>query len=1317
MWRILKIGALAILALILVIISVVIIFISSGAFNRWAKGKVISELQTRYKVRAELGSIDIRLLQTEVELRDLKIYDKDYPGSAPTIALSRALVNFSIIHYFSPAATLDSVELDSLRLRILEDPNKRLNLHNMFFSGNKPSKFSLFKLAIGKLTVKDGLLVYKNQPIELETSRGGLDVEMRFQRPEVSYRGKVDLHGMSVVVHGFDLTNLNSEVQFQYVDDQMRFPSITLASDELKGKVNGALTKLSQEVYQFDTDLTVDVTKIKEPPLDKYFSKGNVQVKGKFSGQKSEFHYQGRARSSLVEFERLPLRDLDAAFVFTPQAVDVSKMTGKLYDGHFQTQGRLDLKDQESRFQVTSGGVKTYPLLSGFGHKEFHVNGTGGFDGTVHWPGIQWTQIEGQGKVDYQGEFGGLGSDGGKGMTPVSYQGTVSAQFNDKEVHLSDGLVQLPKGHVNYKGLVTFKARYDLHVDVNTRQGQELLQLSALMGLAPEKTLGKYGVALAGPAEVTAHVSDLTGQLEASGTIKAQDVQVNGIPMGTLQTHFSYSGGSLQLKDIQLADYDYRLLGATSFQLASFTEESPSITFSKVAAVQVPLDRFSGILGKHVKIKGRLSGHLQITQTAPGKYQGSATIQITRLEVYGEMIQKVSARLEFHGSTISIQDIQAQVDGGTVSGNVQFDLITHDYRVDLQGRQLPLSRFKPLQERVAIQGKANFKIQGEGSLKNPGFDLTMTAPQVVMKGYTFDNLQLKATAANHELQFDLSQVFKGNKFNFRGRAGLTAPYSVQAGLDVNQLPIVPYLALAGIDTSDLSGSITGHVTIEGPLANPQEIQAGIDLTQVTFAVRGYEIQNSAPVEISYQSGTLRMAEVAFQGKETKVQVGGTLDLAAPRKINVTLTGDANLLLIKSFITVGSVSGKIQLSTTISGTLSNPRMVGSAQLTNGFFTDPKLPTPITNADGRFQFTANQVSIDQFAADTTYGRINAEGGIFLVGFKPSRWQINIYGSGLRFDYPSGVQSIIDADIDYLKSETSQLISGAVYIRSAEYTQDVTIPELVMAYTRNQIQTTSAAIGAAGSEQIVLDVDVEAYHSLRVKDNLADVTASGDLTVRGTAQHPVLMGSITVDQGTLNLENNEYHIDQGTMTFNNPRQTTPDLNFQLSTDVEDYTVTIDVHGPVDHLSVAFRSDPPLPTASIVSLLALGQTPDQILGGPGAVQRSQYPALALYGAGALLSQSLGQALENRTSRIFGFEKFSVDPFLSGNARNPGARITLGKQLTNKLTVIYSTDVTNVQQGQLVSIEYQLTDWLTAIGTRDEYGVLAIDFKLRKRF
>jgi hypothetical protein len=119
---------------------------------------------------------------------------------------------------------------------------------------------------------------------------------------------------------------------------------------------------------------------------------------------------------------------------------------------------------------------------------------------------------------------------------------------------------------------------------------------------------------------------------------------------------------------------------------------------------------------------------------------------------------------------------------------------------------------------------------------------------------------------------------------------------------------------------------------------------------------------------------------------------------------------------------GNSAGQLRLNAVVTGQLERPRIVGTATLREGLLTHPSLPSGVFDAQGSFKFTANQVSIDEFAARTNYGRVSAEGGVFLEGFRPTRWQVNIAGSGLRLRYPTDVISVVDVDLDAQGRQTS-------------------------------------------------------------------------------------------------------------------------------------------------------------------------------------------------------------------------------------------------------------------------------------------------------
>ena len=106
----------------------------------------------------------------------------------------------------------------------------------------------------------------------------------------------------------------------------------------------------------------------------------------------------------------------------------------------------------------------------------------------------------------------------------------------------------------------------------------------------------------------------------------------------------------------------------------------------------------------------------------------------------------------------------------------------------------------------------------------------------------------------------------------------------------------------------------------------------------------------------------------------------------------------------------------------------------------------------------------------------------------------------------------------------------------------------------------------------------------------------------------------------------------------------------------------------------------------------------------------------LAGVGVASLLTERLSQELGRRAERLFGLDRFSIDPFLVGQIANPTARVSLGKQITRDLSINYSTNL-NATTEAIILIEYTPEGNMSWILSRDEEGDVGIDVKFRKSF
>ncbi|HUG43334.1 MAG TPA: hypothetical protein VMN76_03730, partial [Acidobacteriota bacterium] len=286
-FRALKIIVLIGLAVILAAGAGLYLFVQSDAFDRWARDQIVSFLEGRFNVQVDLDRIDIAIFRNQVDIWGLRIHNRLHRREEPAISVPHLALNFSITSYFSPQASLDYVGIENLELRILEDPNDRLNLSNMFVIDDPEkaepedgSGMNVFRLAIAQIELTSGQIIYHDQPIFVTSESGSFQAALRFERADAEYRGNFEFEEFSLEINGFRLPRAGVGANFRYGQDYLYFSDLQVSSDAIRGTVNGGLEDLKSGVFEFETDLEVDLTALSEPDLSRFVSRGIVQTEG-----------------------------------------------------------------------------------------------------------------------------------------------------------------------------------------------------------------------------------------------------------------------------------------------------------------------------------------------------------------------------------------------------------------------------------------------------------------------------------------------------------------------------------------------------------------------------------------------------------------------------------------------------------------------------------------------------------------------------------------------------------------------------------------------------------------------------------------------------------------------------------------------------------------------------------------------------------------------------------------------------------------------------------------------------------------------------
>jgi len=361
--------------------------------------------------------------------------------------------------------------------------------------------------------------------------------------------------------------------------------------------------------------------------------------------------------------------------------------------------------------------------------------------------------------------------------------------------------------------------------------------------------------------------------------------------------------------------------------------------------------------------------------------------------------------------------------------------------------------------------------------------------------------------------------------------------------------------------------------------------------------------------------------------------------------------------------------------------------------------PDAPLGLQNLNGVLDISNNQVNITQLVGEAGGGQISGRG---VIGYRPQlQMNVALQAKNVRIRYQDAIRTVLGGDLNFVGTSEAATLNGRVLIDSLSFTQNFDLASLA-----GQVQSGAESAPSQGmADKIKLDIAVQTSRDLNLASSEVSLQGQANLRVVGTVADPVIVGRTEFTAGDIFLMNKRYQIERGIIAFSNPNRTEPVLNILLTTTINQYNLSLTFLGPLDKMQTSYVSDPPLPTADIINLIARGQTTQQAAASPSNL-----------GASSLLAQGAASQVSSGVQKLAGLSSLSIDPTLGGNNSNPGARIAMQKRVTNNFLFTFATDVTSTQR-EIIQGEYKFNKRWSASVTRDENGGFAVDGKYHKRY
>jgi translocation and assembly module TamB len=1306
-------------------------YTTTDSFQSWVRHRLVAELERMTGGRVELREFHTVPLQLRVEIRGLTIHGLESANDIPYAHVERLVAQMKLISAIGAEIGFSSLVLDRPIFHVVIYPDGTTNqpAPQSTKTSTRTSMEQFLSLSIGRLEVRQGELLWNDHKTPLDFIANDVSVNMDYSLLHHHYDGSLLLGKVSTAIGNYRPVAWMAEVHFTLGDDGIEVSSLTASSGRSRVQASGQVHDFRQPTVEAKYEITLDLGEAGSIVRRPEIRQGVLHATGEGSWSLATFSSIGK-----LEVKNLDWRDKSAAlravtlrsdYTFDSNRLTLSQIQARMLGG--EVSGDAEVVNWRSPPGTTA---KSNASAEQKGTVRLRVSNLAASDVAAALSSSS-RPLE---RMNLAGNVSGTIEAKWKG----SVQNAETAFALDAIAPVQVTPAQLPlnaRAHATYRAAGEELEVTEFTLSTRTTQVRATGRLSSSSALNLSVTtsdLGEWQPVLTDlgyqeriPVFLHGHATfngTATGKMSAiafAGKLQSEDFDLM-LPatrrVSAKHVHFDSLVADIELSPRAVAVHHARLHhGETtirfdvtaSLQERRFTDSSPFTAHVEVRGGDV--DELQALLGYDFPVSGsvNLSAQAQGTKAEP---RGSGHIELAGAVIRGQAVQELDSKFEFSHDEIALNDLHLTFHEARINGAGAYSFSTRAFRFNLDGNNFDLAGIPQLQtSRVSVEGRMDFTAQASGTLDEPAITANIRLHDLTFDHERVGDYTLDAVTQGSELRLTGHSQFREASLDIDGNVHLRGDLPASVALHFSHLDVDPVLR------TYLKGRVTGHsaadgeLRLQGPLRKPGELEITGNLSDFFADVENIKLRNSGPIRFAVFNQTLKLQQFHLIGDGTDLTVGGTVQLDGDRQLDLRAQGHANLQLLESYNPDFATSGEVAVDLTVGGIASKPTMQGRLQIAGGSIAYSDLPSALSGINGSLAFNQDRLQIETLTAHVGGGLVTF-GGYATAYNRQLNFNLTMQTQDVRLRYPPGVSSMANANLRWAGTSTASVLSG-----------DITITRLAVTPGFDFGASLASSPGTAVLPQanpllnrIRMDVHIVTTPELQMQTASIRLTGDADLRLQGTAARPVLLGRADIAEGEIRFNGTKYRLERGDISFTNPVTISPVLDLQASTRVRDYDITLNLTGSLDKLNLTYRSEPPLPVADIISLLALGQTQQQ----SAQSQGSGGSPFAQQASSAILAEALNSAMSTRSRSLFGISHIKIDPQGLNNETSPtttSPAVTIEQQVEDNLTVTYTTNVSQTSQ-QIIQVQYNLTRNVSILGLRDYNGVVSFEVRIRQR-
>jgi translocation and assembly module TamB len=1276
-----------------------LIFVNSEAFRKRLQYEVVSRLDRLTGAKFSIERVQVRFFPLRIQLTHLIIPGSGNPLDPPFLSIQRVEAR-PILRSLFGSLELRNLDLFEPRINIevRSDGSNNLPIPQNSFQG-----MNFLHLSAEKLKIFGGLLQFREHRVGLSseidhfTLLANYDYERATYRAHLAYQnGRIQL-GKGVWSYGLDVV--------AQIGSDVRVEELTASIGDSKLQMQGVFKglKFPEVALSYQGRLDPLMMKTLFPQLRAGF--GLVSCEGKFNYAAGGWRTQGILEGRKLALDTVKINYFSTQFDFAPTRFSFEKI--KIQGMHGWAEGRLDIESPfasrlyRAELRLQRVGLLDLSLLAGLDRLAF-----GGFlNGEIKasWRD-RWENFVGESRLSIA-EAAEEEQEHRVNARILPLSGHLNFSLTSRSSSFGNSYLRLGHTTTDFAGVLSADQGSNLHLQLKSEDLQDI---------------GFFIPGLRGTATFSGTLQGSLTKPNVSGSFVASQISYQTFFFDNLSGQLEADRTAIRLSQTTATRARSKLLAEGTVFLGAGESSPPGAVQLRLQVKDAHAVDLFALLGTTFPTSGLISGSFAVIGHYPQlEVQGVAHVREGMF--FDQPYDSGQFDLRFLDPLLSLHSFSVTLGTGRVNGSAEINLKENTVESRLTAHALPLDRIKVLSFRDnPITGTLrDLQIKARGDFRRPALDGSFSITDSRVAGELMGNFGAEFETQDQILKFALSSFRPAIKLRAEGALALNEACDLNAKLTFENFVLSPYVKkLLPVVPETLNSQADGQISISGPLRYPLKLIVDGTLKTMKISFRESQVQASKPFAFQYRDQKVLIKDALFSGKGTTLSVDGSVDLSSSQRLGLEMKGDFDLALLNEFEKKLRSSGNGRVDAAIRGTLNDPRIQGHGEILNGQFSYGDFPNSLSQVTANLFFDEDQISIRSLSGTSGGGQISLRGDLFFTHETVKMVQLQAEAREVRVRYPEGMRSVVNADLTLHGSAKSQQLSGNVRLLSATFQKGY---DPITAFLENRKNNGLVIGGGNMGSSLSLNLNVTGDRGIKLDTPLMKVTSSADLQIKGTALNPLLTGRIEADSGELYFQGVRYRITRGRIDFVNSVRFEPHFDLEAETDVRDYRVILTLNGTLDKFKADLHSDPPLSNFDLFSLISSGGA--TATGARGSVSTTAWRPYSTtgtqqdnsLGAQSVLSEGLSLKVGSRFKRIFGLDRFRVDPFLLGNERDQAARVTFGQQVTKEVSITYSASFSSNDQ-QVIIVEYSVNDNTSIIASRDAEGAFGLDIRFRKR-